>query len=51
MKYLKNILLVGSLISMLGSCYVETQRPRYARRTCAYGWHWDGYHCHRNYRW
>jgi hypothetical protein len=51
MKYLKKIILISSLISMLGGCFVETQRPRYARRMCAYGWYWDGYGCHRYHRW
>src|ERR1051325_7870816 len=36
MKYLKKIILISSLMSTLGGCFVETQRPRYARRMCAY---------------
>jgi hypothetical protein len=51
MKYLKNLILISTLASMIGGCYVETRRPRYARSTCDYGWHWDGYRCHRNHRW
>ena len=51
MKYLKRIIVVTSLISMVGACYVEQRGPRYAHRGCAYGWYWDGYHCHRSHRW
>jgi hypothetical protein len=55
MKYLKKILIVGGLLSALGStvagCYVETRGPRYAHRGCAYGYYWDGYRCHRHHRW
>jgi len=51
MKYLKRIIVVTSLMSMLGACYVERRPARYAYRGCGYGWHWDGYRCHRNHRW
>jgi hypothetical protein len=51
MEYLKKIVVIGSLISMLGACYVQERRPRYAYRGCAYGWYWDGYRCHRHHRW
>jgi hypothetical protein len=51
MKYLKKIIIISSLMSMLGACYVETRPVRYAHRTCAYGWYWDGYRCHRYHRW
>jgi len=54
MRYLKRFVVITSLISMLGACYVERREPRYARytrRDCAYGWHWDGYRCHRYRRW
>jgi len=55
MKYLKKAIIVGTLISALGSalagCYVERRGPRYAHRVCAYGYYWDGYHCHRARRW
>jgi hypothetical protein len=52
MKYLKKLIIVSSLISTIGACYVEARpAPRYAYRTCAYGWHWDGYRCHRNHVW
>jgi len=55
MKYLKKILLVGGLISALGSavagCYVEQRGPRYAHRGCAYGYYWDDYRCHHVRRW
>jgi len=51
MKYLKRIMVVGSLISMLGACYVERRGPRYAHRGCAYGYYWDGYRCHRHHQW
>lgn len=51
MKYLRNIILIGSLMSVLGGCYVESRGPRYAHRGCAYGYYWDGYRCHRNHRW
>jgi hypothetical protein len=43
MEYLKKIIVVASLISMVGACYVEPRGPRYAHRGCGYGWHWDGY--------
>lgn len=51
MKYLKKLIAVTSLITMVSACYVETRAPRYARRDCAYGWYWDGYRCHRHHRW
>ena len=51
MEYLKKIVLIASLISTIGACYVERRGPRYAQRGCGYGWHWDGYRCHRNHRW
>jgi hypothetical protein len=51
MKYLKRIIIIGSLISMFGGCLVEARGPRYARRSCAYGWYWDGYRCHRHHAW
>jgi len=52
MKYLKKLIVVCSLISTIGACYVEARpAPRYAYRGCAYGWHWDGYRCHRNHVW
>jgi hypothetical protein len=52
MKYIKKIILITSLISTIGACYVQERRgPRYAHRGCAYGWHWDGYRCHRNHGW
>jgi hypothetical protein len=50
MRYIKKILAIAALVSTVGACYVETRSPRYvARRECAYGWYWNGYHCHR--RW
>lgn len=55
MKYLKKLIIVTSLISTIGACYVERRGPRYAHRGyargCAHGWHWDGYRCHRNRHW
>jgi hypothetical protein len=54
MKYLKRTIVVAALTSILGSlagCYVERRGPRYAHRVCAYGYYWDGYHCHRARRW
>ena len=50
MKYLKKLLILASLTSMLGACYVvERPGPRYARYECRHGYYWNGYHCHR--RW
>lgn len=55
MKYIKKTLVVAALMSALGSalagCYVERRGPRYAHRTCAYGYYWDGYRCHHARRW
>ncbi|HMG52386.1 MAG TPA: hypothetical protein VK601_02865, partial [Kofleriaceae bacterium] len=39
MEYLKKIIVVASLISMVGACYIEPRGPRYAHRGCAYGWY------------
>jgi len=49
MRYLKNLIVITSLISTVAGCYVERRGPRYAGRDCAHGWFWDGYRCHR--RW
>jgi hypothetical protein len=55
MKCIKKTMVVAALLAGLGSalagCYVEARGPRYAHRTCAYGYYWDGYHCHRAHRW
>jgi hypothetical protein len=49
MKYLKKLLVIASLVSTVGSCYVQTRGPRYARHDCAPGRYWNGHHCHRNW--
>jgi hypothetical protein len=49
MKYLKKIIVISSLISMVAGCYVETHSPRYARRDCGYGRYWDGDRCHHRH--
>lgn len=50
MKHLKKLLVVASLVSMVGGCYVSERRgPRYARSECGPGYYWNGYHCHRRY--
>lgn len=51
MTYFKKLLVIASLISTVGGCYVSERpgRPRYARYECGHGYYWNGYHCHR--RW
>jgi hypothetical protein len=55
MKSIKKTIVAAVLTSVLGSavasCYVERRGPRYAHRTCAYGYYWNGYRCHHVRRW
>jgi hypothetical protein len=55
MKHLKKTIVAAVLTSVLGSavasCYIERRGPRYAHRTCAYGYYWNGYRCHHVRRW